>query len=134
MTPTERTAIPTRMSQFLAAIAIMAGLASGAVAAVATSGEADIASPGLQKPSAQTGPPALTLAPTAAAAPSGTSSVEQTVNQLNADGYTVIVNKVGAAPADQCTVAAVRAGGTAHPLARGTSTERVPSFPFKNWR
>ena len=38
MTPTERTAIPTRMSQFLAAIAIMAGLAFGAVAAVATSG------------------------------------------------------------------------------------------------
>ena len=54
---------------------------------------------------------ALPLAP-AAAAPSGPSSVEQTVNQLKADGYTVIVNKVGAAPADQCTVAAVRAGQT----------------------
>src|SRR6478735_5176329 len=51
-------------------------------------------------------------APTAAAAPSGPSSVEQTVNQLKAEGYTVIVNKVGAAPADQCTVAAVRAGQT----------------------
>ena len=68
---------------------------------------------------------ALTLTPTAAAAPSGPLSVEQTVNQLKADGYTVIVNKqlkadgytvivnkVGAAPADQCTVAAVRAGQT----------------------
>jgi hypothetical protein len=55
---------------------------------------------------------ALLLAPTAAAAPSGPLSVEQTVNQLKADGYTVIVNKVGAAPADQCTVAAVRAGQT----------------------
>lgn len=55
---------------------------------------------------------ALTLAPIAAAAPSGPSSVEQTVNQLKADGYTVIVNKVGAAPADQCTVAAVRPGQT----------------------
>ena len=54
---------------------------------------------------------ALPLAP-AAAAPSGPSSFEQTVNQLKADGYTVIVNKVGAAPADQCTVAAVRAGQT----------------------
>jgi len=54
---------------------------------------------------------ALTLTPTAAA-PSGPSSVEQTINQLRADGYTVIVNKVGAAPADQCTVAAVRAGQT----------------------
>ena len=55
---------------------------------------------------------AVTLTPTAAAAPSGPSSVEQTINQLRADGYTVIVNKVGAAPADQCTVAAVRAGQT----------------------
>ena len=54
---------------------------------------------------------APTLAATAAA-PSGPSSVEQTVDQLEADGYTVIVNKVGAAPANQCTVAAVRAGQT----------------------
>jgi len=55
---------------------------------------------------------ALLMAPTAAAAPSGPLSVEQTINQLRAEGYTVIVNKVGAAPADQCTVAAVRAGQT----------------------
>jgi hypothetical protein len=55
---------------------------------------------------------ALTLAGAAAAAPSGPSSVDQTVNQLKADGYTVFVNKVGAAPVDQCTVAAVRAGQT----------------------
>jgi hypothetical protein len=34
------------------------------------------------------------------------------VNQLKADGYTVIVNKVGAALADQCTVAAARLGQT----------------------
>ena len=54
----------------------------------------------------------LTLAATAVAAPSGPSSVDQTVTQLKADGYTVIVNKVGAAPADQCTVAAVRPGQT----------------------
>ena len=55
---------------------------------------------------------ALTLAAAAAAAPSGPSSVDQTVNQLKADGYTVIVNKVGAAPVDHCTVAAVRPGQT----------------------
>ena len=55
---------------------------------------------------------ALLLAPTAAAAPSGPSSVEQTVNQLKAEGYTVIVNKVGAASVNQCTVAAVRPGQT----------------------
>ena len=55
---------------------------------------------------------ALTLAAAAAAAPSGPSSVDQTVNRLKADGYTVFVNKVGAAPTDQCTVAAVRPGQT----------------------
>jgi hypothetical protein len=55
---------------------------------------------------------ALTLTAPAVAAPSGPSSVEQTVDQLKADGHTVIVNKVGAAPAGQCTVAAVRPGQT----------------------
>ena len=55
---------------------------------------------------------ALTLAAAAAAAPSGPSSVDQTVNQLKADGYTVMINKVGGAPVDQCTVAAVRPGPT----------------------
>jgi NADPH:quinone reductase-like Zn-dependent oxidoreductase len=55
---------------------------------------------------------ALTLTATAVAAPSGPSSVEQTINQLKAGGYTVIVNKVGAAPTEQCTVAAVRPGQT----------------------
>ena len=54
----------------------------------------------------------LTLAATAVAAPSGPSSVDQTVTQLKADGYTVIVNKVGAASVNQCTVAAVRPGQT----------------------
>ena len=34
---------------------------------------------------------ALTVAAAAAAAPSGPSSVDQTVNQLKADGYIVIV-------------------------------------------
>lgn len=54
----------------------------------------------------------LTLAATAIAVPTGPSTVDQTVNQLKADGYTVIVNKVGAAMADQCAVAAVRPGQT----------------------
>jgi hypothetical protein len=54
----------------------------------------------------------LTLAATAVAAPTGPSSVDQVVNQLKADGYTVIINKVGAASADQCTVGAVRPGQT----------------------
>ena len=54
----------------------------------------------------------LTLAATAVAAPTGPSNIDQTVSQLKADGYTVIVNKVGATVADQCTVAAVRPGQT----------------------
>ena len=54
----------------------------------------------------------LTLAATAVAAPTGPSSVDQAVNQLKADGYTVIVNKVGASSPDQCTVATVRPGQT----------------------
>jgi hypothetical protein len=54
----------------------------------------------------------LTLAATAVAAPTGPSSVDQTVNQLKADGYSVIVNRVGAASVDQCTVGAVRPGQT----------------------
>jgi hypothetical protein len=55
---------------------------------------------------------ALTLAAAAAAAPSGPSSVDQAVNQLKAAGYTVIVNKVGTAPVERCTVAALRPGQT----------------------
>lgn len=54
----------------------------------------------------------LTLTATAAAVPTGPSAVDQTVNQLKADGYTVVFNKVGTATADQCTVAAVRPGQT----------------------
>lgn len=54
----------------------------------------------------------LTLAATAVAAPTGPSSVDQTVNQLKVDGYTVIVNKLGAASLDKCSVAAVRPGQT----------------------
>jgi hypothetical protein len=55
---------------------------------------------------------ALALAAAAEAAPSGPSNVDQTVKQLQAEGYTVIVNKVGAAPLHECTVAAIRPGQT----------------------
>ena len=55
---------------------------------------------------------ALGLAGTATAAPSGPSSVDQTVSQLRSQGYQVIVNRVGAARLDQCTVNAVRPGQT----------------------
>ena len=55
---------------------------------------------------------ALGLAGTAAAAPSGPTTVDQTVSQLQAQGFTVILNKVGAAPLGQCSVDAVRPGQT----------------------
>jgi hypothetical protein len=46
------------------------------------------------------------------AAPTGPSSVDQTVRTLEASGYNVIVNRTGAAPLSQCTVSAVRPGQT----------------------
>jgi hypothetical protein len=52
----------------------------------------------------------LGLAAPAVAAPSGTGSAQDTVNQLQANGYRVILNKIGDAPLDQCTVASVRPG------------------------
>jgi hypothetical protein len=55
---------------------------------------------------------ALGLADVANAAPAGPATVEQTVSQLQADGYHVILNKVGTAPLNQCTVRAVRPGQT----------------------
>lgn len=44
----------------------------------------------------------------AAAAPTGSSEVDDTVRSLEADGYHVIVNRVGAAALSGCTVSAVR--------------------------
>jgi hypothetical protein len=46
------------------------------------------------------------------AAPAGPSSVDATVEQLSAQGFTVIVNRIGDAESQQCTVGAVRPGQT----------------------
>jgi hypothetical protein len=54
----------------------------------------------------------LGLAVPAAAAPSGPGSAQDTINSLKADGYNVIVNRVGGTPLDQATVVAVRPGQT----------------------
>lgn len=53
---------------------------------------------------------ATAAAATAAAMPVPVGSAEETVNQLQDSGFRVIVNKVGAAPLDQCTTTAVRPG------------------------
>jgi hypothetical protein len=54
----------------------------------------------------------LGLAAPAGAAPTGPGNAQETINQLQADGYNVIVNRVGTAPLDQATVVAVRPGQT----------------------
>jgi hypothetical protein len=52
------------------------------------------------------------LAAPAAAAPGGWDNVQDTISKLQADGYTVIVNRVGSTPLDQATVVGVRSGQT----------------------
>jgi len=55
---------------------------------------------------------ALGLAPPALAAPVEVESAPDTVNRLESEGYTVILNKVGSAALSECTVTAVRPGAT----------------------
>lgn len=52
------------------------------------------------------------LAAPAAAAPTGPGNAQQTINELQAQGYTVVVNRIGTAPLDQAAVVAVRPGQT----------------------
>ncbi|MED5814596.1 hypothetical protein VST63_19740 [Mycolicibacterium sp. 050232] len=52
----------------------------------------------------------LCSAAPALAAPTGPTSAQVTISELEAQGFRVILNKVGNAPMDQCTVTAVRQG------------------------
>jgi len=52
------------------------------------------------------------LAAPADAAPTGPGSAQQTISELQSQGYTVIVNRIGSAPLDQAHVVAVRPGQT----------------------
>jgi len=52
------------------------------------------------------------LASPASAAPTDAGTAQDTINSLQANGYTVIVNKTGNAPLSQCTVSAVKPGHT----------------------
>jgi len=52
------------------------------------------------------------LAAPASAAPTGPGNAQQTINELQAQGYKVIVNRIGTAPLDQAAVVAVRPGQT----------------------
>jgi hypothetical protein len=55
---------------------------------------------------------ALGLAGTASAAPTGPSSIDATIGQLQAQGFNVIVSRVDSAAVDQCSLNAVRPGQT----------------------
>nr|WP_280832667.1 hypothetical protein [Mycolicibacterium frederiksbergense] len=46
----------------------------------------------------------------ATAAPSGPSNAQQTIKELQSQGYTVIINRLGATPLDRAAVVAVRPG------------------------
>ena len=54
----------------------------------------------------------LGLAAPAGAAPTGPGNAQATINQLQADGYNVVVNRIGTTPLDQAAVVAVRPGQT----------------------
>ena len=51
-----------------------------------------------------------TLGPisSALAAPSGPDSTQNTLDTLKANGFHVVINRVGEAPLDNCTVAGIR--------------------------
>jgi hypothetical protein len=55
---------------------------------------------------------ALALPIDAQAAPSGIGSAQDTVNELEDNGFKVVLNKMGAGPLDHCTVDSVRPGET----------------------
>lgn len=54
----------------------------------------------------------LGTAAVAGAAPSGVSTADQTIGELQSEGYNVIVSRTGTGTMDQCTVADVRSGQT----------------------
>ncbi|KWX22473.1 hypothetical protein [Mycolicibacterium wolinskyi] len=52
------------------------------------------------------------LAAPAQAAPTGPGNAQETISELQSQGYTVIVNRTGSTPLDKATVVAVRPGQT----------------------
>ncbi|OCB14173.1 hypothetical protein A5717_11760 [Mycolicibacterium porcinum] len=70
----------------------------------------------------------LALAGPAAAAPGGAGSAQQTIKQLEDEGYRVIQTRVGTGSIDNCSVKAVRPGRDITELKaapRGNTEERV---------
>jgi hypothetical protein len=67
----------------------------------------------------------LGLAAPAGAAPTGPGNAQETINQLHANGYNVIINRVGTTPLDQATVVAVRPGQTYSRTDSGTPGDNL---------
>jgi hypothetical protein len=64
---------------------------------------------------------AVGLPASAQAAPSGVGSAQDTVNELENNGFNVVVKKIGAGSLDHCTVDSVRpVGPVIRPVQNGT--------------
>ena len=61
----------------------------------------------------------------ALAAPSGPGSAQDTINQLEAAGYNVVVNRVGDPPLDHASVVSVRPGQTYTGTDSGNPSEEL---------
>jgi hypothetical protein len=70
---------------------------------------------------------ALGLPVAANAAPAGPSTVDATISELRAQGFDVVVNRVGAGPQDLCTLSAVRPGQT---YSRSDTGSGLPGSAF----
>jgi hypothetical protein len=73
----------------------------------------------------------ITTAAQAAAAPAGPDSVQDTVTRLESNGYKVILNRVGSAPLEQCTVSGVRPGRDVTELRQNRRDQTVERILYK---
>jgi hypothetical protein len=67
----------------------------------------------------------MVLAAPAPAMPTPVGSAQDVVRSLQASGFQVIVNTVGAAPLDRCAVTAVRPGPTIAESATGAQEDAI---------
>lgn len=70
----------------------------------------------------------IALASSAVAAPTGSSDAQSTIGMLQAQGFHVLVSRVGDGPLNKCTVNAVRPGRKASqnvPIRTGVRTQPI---------
>lgn len=74
----------------------------------------------------------LGLAVPALATPSGPGNAQETISDLQAHGYTVIVNRIGDAPLEEASVIAIRSEQTYSPAAlKGPGNDLRVKIPTK---